>query len=398
MRQANVRQVLYTLILCVQSLILIGGESDLFADEAKVQPLAIAQGGDATAGSNASFADAILVAQVHEFEDVQFARQVNIRLIPTAIDNSDAMLLTDTALQLADAERKLGRMHRSGITSDVLLKAAIRMAGHNGDSTTLLRLETATDQLNDPSLKKLLVSVRTSQRNSTDEENRLTVDVSSIDVSTAALIHQFHKEIRQAELTKDYSRLEEIQTQIRVVNLPETVSKHLSMQIEQVLSHDAKDLSNSEIAFGKLMADSRSICRKCSGLGRYVRGLGTVRCDRCEGKGTVYDDDGGYVSGWEMETSTSSSGQNIQVDTQVKRRFQFTLWNGCDKAIVHFRLGKNRTEQLSPGARKSYSFTGDSEEATLYIFNTKKSYNLKSGNHKFWWMRDGQVGFDMNNF
>ena len=196
-------------------------------------------------------------------------------------------------------------------------------------------------------------------------------------------------------------RLRHIAVEINAVSLPDAEAKHLTTLVGQAIESVETDPAPAGEAFGKLIAESRSICRKCAGVGHYVRGFGVVNCDRCGGKGTVYDDDGyapGYTPGSDTETSGGSSEGNIQTDSQVKRRFQFTLWNGCDTAVVHFKLGSKRTEQLAPGARKSYSFVGNASDATLYIFNNKQKYNLKSGNHKFWWMSSGQLGFDMNNF
>ncbi|MCA9009418.1 MAG: hypothetical protein KDB01_06710 [Planctomycetaceae bacterium] len=334
----------------------------------------------------------------NDLSDPTFERHVNPGLIGLALSSGDTVLLADVALQWTEAEHVLNRLHRSGVTARFLVEKAARLAAKTGDKATLARLARASELTKHADLASQIAAIEKLDRNSRVTEPEWTIDVNGVDSETFGRIRQIRDDIQSAALTSDLVRLRNIASELKTASLPDAAATHLSSLVGQAIESVDTDAAPADDAVRMLIGQTRGICGKCSGTGRYVRGLSIVRCDRCDGHGSLPDNDGGYVSGWAMESSTGSSEGNIQTDSQVKRRFQFTLWNGCDNAVIHFRLGKIRTEQLAPGAKKSYSFTGNASDATLYIFNNKKQYNLKSGNHKFWWMKSGQVGFDMNNF
>lgn len=333
-----------------------------------------------------------------DLTDPVFEQFANPGLIALAISNRDAAPLADVALQWNRAEQVLGRSHRSGVAGDFLIKRAVSLAVQTGDEDTLARLSQAASALQDNTLNSQIEAIKRLDGIGRGDESEWTIDVRHVDAVTFGRVRQIHSLIQSAAFNGDVAQLQSLAMKIDAESLPDSAAKHLSTEVKNAIESVERIPDPSSQALIKLIAESRAICRKCMGAGRYVRGLNFVRCDRCNGSGAIPDKDSGYVGSWEMESSANPSQGDLEIDTQVKRRFEFTLWNGCENAIVGFRLGKLRTEQLSPGAKKSYSFVGNESDATLYIFNNKKEYKLKSGNHKFWSMKGGQVGFDMNNF
>ena len=336
--------------------------------------------------------------QQMDLTDPAFEQFANPGLIELAISTRDAALLADVALQWKRAEQVLGRSHHSGVAAGFLFETAARLAAQTGEEETLARLSRAAEAVQDNKLTSQIEAIKRLDGLSRASEQEWAIDVTQVDAATVGKVRQFYNSIQSTALTGDLAGLQNLAVQINTASLPESATQQLSIRVQNAIESVGASPDPSGASLRKLITGSRAICRKCAGTGRYFRGLNVVKCDRCNGSGAIPDNDGGYVGSWEMESSTGTSGGDVEIDSQVKKRFEFTLWNGSDKAAVTFRLGKLRTEKLSPGSRKSYSFVGNASDATLYVFNSKKEYKLRSGNHKFWSMGNGQIGFDMNNF
>jgi len=82
--------------------------------------------------------------------------------------------------------------------------------------------------------------------------------------------------------------------------------------------------------------------------------------------------------------------------TRTVPRVTYTLWNASDQPI-RFRLPSGRDYRLAPGRRGRYHNTYRGDPLTIHVYNTGRSYRLKSGHHKFFWYRpENRIGLDLN--
>jgi hypothetical protein len=65
--------------------------------------------------------------------------------------------------------------------------------------------------------------------------------------------------------------------------------------------------------------------------------------------------------------------------------------------VVRFRLPSGKAHSLNSGETGSYHNTLGSAGPTIHVVNSGKTYTLRSGDHRSWWMaKEGRVGFDLN--
>jgi len=107
------------------------------------------------------------------------------------------------------------------------------------------------------------------------------------------------------------------------------------------------------------------------------------------------------------QQSNNSSNRRISPSVSAKKRFSesakkrfserfsYAITNRTSIS-VRFRLPSGKTYTLRPGQRGNYSFSGYAPTARIHVFNTGRTYKLKPGMHKFWTMKNGTVGLDMN--
>jgi hypothetical protein len=76
-------------------------------------------------------------------------------------------------------------------------------------------------------------------------------------------------------------------------------------------------------------------------------------------------------------------------------RINYTIYNDTQRTI-RFRLPSGKSYSLQPRETGRYYYTGNPNDMKLYVYETGKQYQLRGGDHKFWWMKEGRVGFDMN--
>ncbi len=96
--------------------------------------------------SNAHEQASALSSIPDELQDRGFDKFVDLDLLRVALQDLDAELVTDIALQMADGERVLMRSHKA-VSADELLGVAIRLGGQQKDSATLMRLAKAVKTL-----------------------------------------------------------------------------------------------------------------------------------------------------------------------------------------------------------------------------------------------------------
>jgi len=86
-------------------------------------------------------------------------------------------------------------------------------------------------------------------------------------------------------------------------------------------------------------------------------------------------------------TPSPSPGGNLQ-------QIRYTLRNASGQT-VRFRLPSGRSYVLYPGQTQSYRNTGRPGAMQIYVYNSRRTYTLRSGNHIFWKMSSGRIGLDL---
>ncbi len=77
-------------------------------------------------------------------------------------------------------------------------------------------------------------------------------------------------------------------------------------------------------------------------------------------------------------------------------KIKYTILNDS-RHRVRFRLPTGKKYMLNPGQRGQYKNSGRSEKLIIHVFNSSRSYRLRSGDHKFWWNgKEDRIGFDQN--
>lgn len=91
--------------------------------------------------------------------------------------------------------------------------------------------------------------------------------------------------------------------------------------------------------------------------------------------------------------SSGGGGGNVAKDPVQLR---YTIWNDTKQA-VQFRLPTGKVYTLQPEARGSYHNTGPASAMRIHVLASGKTYALRNGDHKFWWIaRENRIGFDLN--
>jgi len=144
--------------------------------------------------------------------DWAFDRYVDLDLIGKAVFSGDADLLTDTALQLASAERTLIRTHKSGITSEALLTAALNLATEIRDKDVLERLAKIAQSLNRKDLAGKVANAQKLASEPADAIPELMVSVKEMSPEDYAAFHQCLSAVLVAKITNDATWLQDWET------------------------------------------------------------------------------------------------------------------------------------------------------------------------------------------
>lgn len=94
--------------------------------------------------------------------------------------------------------------------------------------------------------------------------------------------------------------------------------------------------------------------------------------------------------------ATKNGNSTVRPQATASTQIQYTLQNDSGRT-VKFRLPSGETYSLEPGKRGSYKNTGAPDKLTIQVINSGKTYRLRDGNHRFWFMKkENQIGFDLN--
>lgn len=146
--------------------------------------------------------------------DDSFERFASPLFVAEAIATHDTTMLVDAALMWAAAERILMRHHESGLSSRKLLSKAVSLAVETRDSTGLDRLENATKEMPDQSLRAEILAARTLTGESRAPDSTMKVSLETTAAQTLVALKKWHDGIRMARLTGDVEALSQIRIEI----------------------------------------------------------------------------------------------------------------------------------------------------------------------------------------
>lgn len=191
--------------------------------------------------------------------DVAFERYVDIDLLAGAWAKADAALLADVALQLAEGERILLRVHRSGITAERALETAARVATAQGDKATLERLAKAAKERGSQTLTtQLATSLKLSGEQRSDGSGAPKISVEEMSPQDFAQYRALLDAARAAQATGDSKLLSVIQEKAKAMKLTEEQRRHLEKQIEEARGAKSPLDDSMSQALAKLGSASRA--------------------------------------------------------------------------------------------------------------------------------------------
>lgn len=165
-------------------------------------------------------------------KDPSFNSYVDPNTMHTAVHSADPKLMSDVAMQLAEGERVLHRQHNA-VSSDDMARVAARIAGEQGDTETLQRLQnfaqnTGRDQL-DPHISDALKKVQ--QKQAIVDTRPKYADSGNPAVDN--LLNGIINEIDKAAHLHNNEAINQIQNGLPNWNLPPDAQQQINQYIEQ---------------------------------------------------------------------------------------------------------------------------------------------------------------------
>jgi hypothetical protein len=242
-----------------------------------------------------------LVQLTEKYSDPAFDRYVDFSQLTAAFAHNDSSALVDVLLALAEAERVLGRSHKSGVTSDDLIKHISTYVARNADEELLSRMEKRASDLDKQMWSEVLSAAKEFASASRAEAPSIPLD--QLAGPKVMEITSIIEAIRVAELQGNNSAFDGLEISISESNnLADAEKQYLMLALSAAQTHIDEHAANASAA-AELLEEygsaSRAICTKCTGLGRYLRGFNFVRCDRCGGDGQVEQGGIGGFTGYD---------------------------------------------------------------------------------------------------
>ena len=232
------------------------GKSAAKEDAPAVKEDAPAVKKDAPAATDSALAatDAEPTAVVTDVIDPAFDRYVDLALLAPAVEQEDAGILTDLALQAAFGESVLERSHKA-VTSSELASLALKVALESKDDKSLDRLVKLAEKSGNKDLKTQIEM----QRKLTSASRAVPAAMVSLDQMSVEGLKDFKDysaDIKLALRLGDRWKLEEIKG-ADLSALPEELQKQIA---EAIAAADEK-LSQDSDALTKLLGVSRECNR-----------------------------------------------------------------------------------------------------------------------------------------
>lgn len=188
-------------------------------------------------------------------KDPGFSPYVDFSLLGRAMDENDSSLLADVALRAAEGERVLQRAHHSGITADLLVLRAARLAGRNQDKDSLDRLVSGARALE----KTGWVDQVTSIAKLSESKRGIvgSVDIDKLDEKSRNVVVMLEIAVRAAETTGSREPLLALQKATDDAEIHADVKKMVAASIKDTLESLPEQNQEVDDLLQELAAGSR---------------------------------------------------------------------------------------------------------------------------------------------
>jgi hypothetical protein len=230
--------------------------------------LAITVTAQASDSSAPAATDAESNAIIVDVLDPAFDRYVDLALLAPAVEQGDAGILTDLALQAAFGESILERSHKA-VTSKELASLALKVAAEKKDNKSLDRLGKLAEKSGDDDLKAEI----TLQKNLAGASRAVPSAMISLDpltVDDLITFKRYSADIELAVRLGDGGKLEHIH-EADLTTMPDA----LQAKIKDAIEAADEKLANSPKVLTKLLAVSRA-CSSASGGRSSSGGFGSA--------------------------------------------------------------------------------------------------------------------------
>ena len=169
-----------------------------------------------------------------ELIDADFDKFLDMKLLMSAVDKSDAKALTDIGVKLAEGERVVKRPHKS-LPAEKILLLATRAAGESHDKETLARLDQAAKELK---YEKLAAAVEVGQKlASAARKVDPPVGLDQAAPEVVILYRGFAEQIRTAKTLGSKQQLDSLEKAVRSADeMGEKLKTSLVKQIAEARS------------------------------------------------------------------------------------------------------------------------------------------------------------------
>jgi len=169
----------------------------------------------------------------------------------------DPARMADVAFQLAEGERILMRPHRA-VSTDEVIKKAIRVATEKKDKATLERLAKLAEARASDELKAQVAAAQKLADEQRAEDPAVLVSIGELTPQQYALYRDSLLKVKRAQLTGDRRLLEEFGGQMPLMqNLPEKQREHLEKIMDASRSGLPEEADTTTTMLGKLAEQSR---------------------------------------------------------------------------------------------------------------------------------------------
>lgn len=192
-----------------------------------------------------------------EARDVGFSRYVDLDLLRSALNDRDASLLCDVALQLTEGERILLRSHK-GLPASKVFRMALDVATEKRDKETLGRLLRAAKGQGRKELVEVIETTIKTAGPRRKVDMSLLVAPDSMSVEALVIYRGVLEQIKLAASLNDRERLEELEKSIaRIPDLEERQRTGLKKMITDARKNLPEKSEEGDDLLRKLAASAR---------------------------------------------------------------------------------------------------------------------------------------------
>ena len=194
--------------------------------------------------------------------DADFDAFVSLQDVGKALDQLDAVKLAEYGAKLAEAERELGRVHKSGLSAVSLFRKALETATERKDAPVLaqvaqtLKQTQALKAADRQELMQLAQLMRQTSAESRTLDDVFVIDIESFSIDSFLFLRLILDQLRYAKLTQDVGLIDQVEADVLAAEGITTAQRDALLESVR----EARDLAGSSPQsnlFGKLAAASR---------------------------------------------------------------------------------------------------------------------------------------------